>query len=480
MKTQASAGKASSIYLGSKLLTKFLSFALIPVWTFAFSPDQYGVIGNLTAWAGFLAPLIMIGLPGATLRLKSDCSNEAQWCRFVGSIALTLLVTSGVFLVVSWLIGPVAWKAFTSGDIPYWPLVPITLVAVALGALARLALAVHQAEQQPMKVMAYEQALSTGVIVCALMGVFLFHGGVTGYMFGGLAGAALVSLVFAVNLWKRRSGFYFERALVSNAIRYGLPLVPQALAAWTLNLSDRVMLERFSGLSEAGLYNLAANFGIVISMVAISIHQAVLPRYLQRAEDRFESRVARSAALRQEVIRGFIVLVGIFIMAATAGPMVLGWMVNERYLAALPLLVPILGGCFFFGIGQFLMLPLLYEMETKFVAAVAVIGAVVNVALNLYFIPEYGAIAAAYTTLGSYLLTCLLAYAFARRADWFGMGIGELLAICGGASLSLVLCLYFDGPDLTDLVWRFALNGVLVIGFSLWLWKLTSVRNHSA
>ena len=167
-------------------------------------------------------------------------------------------------------------------------------------------------------------------------------------------------------------------------------------------------------------------------------------------------------------------------MAATAGPMVLGWMVNERYLAALPLLVPILGGCFFFGIGQFLMLPLLYERKTKFVAAVAVIGAVVNVALNLYLIPEYGAIAAAYTTLGSYLLTCLLAYAFARRADWFGMGIRELLAICGGASLSLVLCLYFDGPDLTDLVWRFALNGVLVIGFSLWLWKITFVRNHSA
>ena len=126
---------------------------MIPVWTFVFSPDQYGVIGNLTAWAGFLAPLIMIGLPGATLRLKSDCSDEAQWCRFVGSIALTLLVTSGVFLVVSWLLGPVAWKALTSGDIPYWPLVPITLVAVALGALARLALAVHQAEQQPMKVM---------------------------------------------------------------------------------------------------------------------------------------------------------------------------------------------------------------------------------------------------------------------------------------------------------------------------------------
>ncbi len=480
MKPLSSFGKASSIYLGSKLLTKCVSFALIPVWTFVFSPTQYGIIGNLMAWAGFLSPLIMIGLPSATLRLKSDCTDEGQWRRFVGSIALTLLAMSVVFLLVSWLVGPFVWSYSTSGDIPYWPLVPITLVAVALGVLARLALAVHQAEQQPGKVMAYEQALSTGVIVCALVGVFIFHGGVTGYMLGGLVGAASVSLFFAVTLCKRRSGFYFESKLVADAFRYGIPLIPQALAAWTLNLSDRVILERFSGLSQAGLYNLAANFGIVISMVAISINQAVLPHYLQRAKDSFGSLEARSTALRQVVIRGFLVLVGIFIMAATAGPMVLGWIVNARYLEALPLLVPIFGGCFFFGIGQFLMLPLLFERNTKVVAAVSVIGAVVNVALNLHFIPEYGAIAAAYTTLGSYALTCLLTYSFARRADWFGMGIGELLAICGGASLSLVICLYFDGPNLSDLIWRFVFNGILVIGFSLWLWNLTIARNKTA
>lgn len=432
------------------------------------------------AWAGFLSPLIMIGLPSATLRLKSDCSDEEQWCRFVGSIALTLLATSGVFLIASWLIGPFAWSWLTSGDIPYWPLVPITLVAVSLGALARLALVVHQAEQQPGKVMAYEQALSTGVIVCALVGVFLFQGGVAGYMFGGLVGAASVSLFFAATLWKRRTGFYFEGALVSDAVRYGLPLIPQALAAWTLNLSDRVMLERFSGLSQAGLYNLAANFGIVISMVAISINQAVLPRYLQQAKGDFESREARAKGLRQVVIQGFVVLAGIFIMAATGGPMVLGWMVNERYLDALPLLVPILGGCFFFGMGQFLMLPLLYEKKTKSVASVAVIGALVNIGLNLYFIPRYGAIAAAYTTLASYVLTCLLAYSFARRADWFGVGAWELFAICGGAALSLVLCLYFDGPGIADLLWRFVLNGILLGSFAYWLWGLNFTRKNSA
>ena len=475
MKRQ-STSRSALTYLTSKLLTKALSFLLIPVWTLAFTPAEYGTIGNLAAWAGFLSPLIMIGLPSATLRLRADCIDGCQWQRFISSVALLLLSMSVLFLLGNLLLGPTLWKIVTSGEIAFWPLVPITLSSVALGALSRLALVAYQAEQQPMKVMAYEQALSTGVIVWALVFVFVFQGGVTGYMMGGVAGASSVSIFFGIHLWRRRFGFRFESKLVGDAVRYGLPLVPQALAAWTLNLSDRVMLERFNGLTQAGLYNLAANFGIVISMVAISINQAVLPRYLQRAKLTFENRSLRSRSLHQVVIQGFVALAGIFVVTATAGPLALGIMINERYVDALPLLVPILGGCFFFGVGQFLLLPLLHEKRTKSVAAVAIIGAVVNVLLNLYFLPQYGAIAAAYTTLGSYMLTCLLAYFFSRRSDWMGLSALEMVGICGGALLSLIACLAFDGSTFLDYAFRFGLNGLIASGFAWWLWKLNDRR----
>lgn len=472
MSQESSVSQGAVFYLGSKLFTKCISFLLIPLWTLVFTPAEYGVIGNLAAWAGFLSPLVMMGLPNAALRIRSDCHDERQWARFVSSVALVLTVASCFFLLVSCSVGSWIWGCVTSGSIPFWPLVPITLVAVALGALSRLALVVHQAEQKPLKVIAYEQALSTVVIVCTLIAVFLFDGGVIGYVSGGLVGVALVSVFFAITLWQRRSEFSFECTMVVNALKYGLPLIPQAVAAWTLNLSDRVMLERFSGLSEAGLYNLAANFGIVISMVAISINQAVLPRYLQRAKGEFVDENARSKTLHDTVIQGFVVLVVIFILTATAGPFILGLMVNERFFGALSLLVPILGGCFFFGMGQFLLLPLLHQKRTKIVAAITLTGAVVNVVLNLYLIPQYGAIAAAYTTLASYMLTCLLAYLFARRSSWMGVSAFELLAMCGGAVLSLLVCLIFTDDNFSALAIRFVFNGALVSGFVLWLLKL--------
>jgi len=424
------------------------------------------------AWAGFLSPLIMIGLPGAVVRMRPDCETEEQWERFVQSVALVLIATSLVFLGASSVIGERAWLFLTSGEIQYWPLVPITLVAVALGALARLALAVYQAEQKAWMVMLFEQALSIGVIIWALVLVFVFDLGVVGYMTGGLVGAASVSAIFGIKLLKQKASFVFEKSLIAGALAYGLPLVPQAVAAWTLNLSDRVMLERFSGLSQAGLYNLAANFAVVISMAAISINQAILPRYLRKAKEEFNCLRERREGLKNIALPGFVALAFLISMAVAFGPWALGLMVNERYLPALPLVVPVLGGSFFFGIGQFMLLPLFFQKKTRLIASITIIGAIVNLILNYLFIPEHGAVAAAYTTLASYVLTFVMAYFAARRSDWMGIKGVEVLAICGGALVAIGICWWKDGAAIEEWVIRLLVCGLVAGLFLLWFVKL--------
>ena len=461
----------------SKIFTKGLAFLLIPVWTGVFAPSEYGTIGTLIAWAGVLSPLVMLGLPSALVRLKSDCETTDDWHILVSSVAAVVLGSGLLFVIAGLIFGPWVWSQIQSGGIPFWPYVPLALVGIFVSSMGRIGLAVQQANQQPGRSIFYEQLLGLGTLILALIFVVFLSGGVVGYQLGGFFGGLICSMVFANELRKCKPVSLFDSGKIKLALAFGVPLIPQALAAWVLGLSDRIMVERYSGLTQAGFYNLAANFGIIISMVAISINQALLPRYLERAKENFESPAVRGAALKKVILPGFVVLVAIFIMAATAGPLVLGWMVNERYLSALPLLVPILGGCFFFGVGQFLMLPLLYEKKTNLLAYIAILGAVINITLNFYYIPKYGAMAAAYTTLASYLLTCLLAYGFARKADWFGLGLWELIVICGGAGLSLVLCLFFDNTEAFDLVLRFVLNGILLAGFALWLRKLNAGRS---
>ena len=95
---------------------------MIPVWTSAFSPEEYGTIGTLVALAGVIMPIVMLGLPTAIVRLKVDCDNFREWQSLVASVGLALLISGIVFVVVGALFGSAIWKIMPSGDIPYSPM----------------------------------------------------------------------------------------------------------------------------------------------------------------------------------------------------------------------------------------------------------------------------------------------------------------------------------------------------------------------
>ncbi|MDB4332804.1 hypothetical protein N9969_03795, partial [Akkermansiaceae bacterium] len=77
------------------------------------------------------------------------------------------------------------------------------------------------------------------------------------------------------------------------------------------------------------------------------------------------------------------------------GSFALSFIINERYLGSLILVPPVMAGCFFFGLFQFSMRPLVHAKKTKLVAGLTVFAALFNVRANLIFIPQYGAMAAA-------------------------------------------------------------------------------------
>ena len=58
-----------------------------------------------------------------------------------------------------------------------------------------------------------------------------------------------------------------------------------------------------------------------------------------------------------------------------------------------------------------------YKKSTKTIAKNTAIAAISNLILNLIFIPRYGAIAAAYTTLVSYIISFLMHYKDGKKLD---------------------------------------------------------------
>jgi O-antigen/teichoic acid export membrane protein len=59
----------------------------------------------------------------------------------------------------------------------------------------------------------------------------------------------------------------FSRDVLREALRFGLPRVPHGLLQQAMFVVDRYAIRIFSALSEVGLYQMGASFGMALKLV---------------------------------------------------------------------------------------------------------------------------------------------------------------------------------------------------------------------
>src|SRR4029079_14446392 len=69
--------------------------------------------------------------------------------------------------------------------------------------------------------------------------------------------------------------------------RFGMPLVPSALALWATNFSDRFFLVKLTDVAEVGLYSIGVQIasGLVLLLTAFRAGWPAFAYSLQRDED---------------------------------------------------------------------------------------------------------------------------------------------------------------------------------------------------
>ena len=88
------------------------------------------------------------------------------------------------------------------------------------------------------------------------MFVAVFHWGAIGLVVGNFTGTLAV---YAVLLAYRNEqlGLEFDRGLLRKMQHFGMPLVPSALALWTINFVDRSSSCSTRAAAEVGVYSAA-------------------------------------------------------------------------------------------------------------------------------------------------------------------------------------------------------------------------------
>lgn len=286
-------------------------------------------------------------------------------------------------------------------------------------------------------------------------------------LLGRILGSVIPTITISVGLYAFLA--YKGRSVDIHYWKYALliclPYIPHMLSLTLLNSMDRIMITKICGAEDTALYSLAYTCGSIITLLITSMNTAFGPWL---GEKLFEG----AANDIRQVSRGYI---GIFTFLAAGimliTPEVLLIMGGNSYRAAIYVMPPVAFGC----VCQFLYTLFVnveqFKKKTIGMAYASISAAVFNYFLNMFFIPRYGFIAAAYTTLASYLWLLFVHMFLVYRLDCIRVyPIPFIFAVITGMGLYTIVINYLYGLDIV----RYVLVLTYIMVFSVTVWKYRS------
>ncbi len=217
-----------------------------------------------------------------------------------------------------------------------------------------------------------------------------------------------IAFIFCVASWKNvRKGFNLYYC--KYAAKYNLPLIPHYLSMYVLSSSDRIMITKFDGAAQTAIYNVAYTVASILLILWNSVDASYAPWIYQKMEDKDYKAIAKRG---NQVL---VMFLGATLLSIMFAPEIMEFLAPDSYLEGVYIIPIVAAGVYFTVVYSLYMRIELYLKKMHTVTIGTVCAAILNIVLNVVFIPMFGYQAAGYTTLICYALLSLFHYLNVKR-----------------------------------------------------------------
>lgn len=376
--------------MGSKMIT----FILGPIYSYLLSTEEYGKMDLIVTTASLLLPFICFDIYEAAFRYSCDKKYDKKKI-FSTSICFSFLGMVILAVISACVI------LFFSNIISLWLCVAISSYLDALiTILIQFARGIGE-----MRVYAFSGVVNAIILLAsnALLMVMLKYG-LNGWIVSFIVAkiGVLIYTVHAIRAFSFFSFKAFDMDYAKEFLKFCIPLLPTATMWWIMNVSDRYVLALYIGPTATGLYAVANKLPNVLSSFENVFYQAWQTTAIKTLSNDDKDEYYSS------ILRGYIIVVimAIICILLVVKPFIY-YLFAEDYRSSwlcIPiLLVAVLIHAINGNLGS------LYSVfkQTKGAFYSTLLGAIVNIVLNLIIVRKYALIGAALTTLIGYLCTMI-------------------------------------------------------------------------
>ena len=398
MSRQKDLAKNTAILTVGKVCTQCISFFLLPLYTAILSAEDYGTFDLFVTYATLLLPLVNWQLDQGLFRFMLDYrGNKNKKKKLFSTLLISSTVQSVLYIVLFGCIEP-----FLNIKNSYF-----LLLYVVLHVYTALFLQFVRGLGYSVKYTVASFISASATIVLNVVALVILKMGLQGLFVSTLTAQilTLVYLVISSRAWEYFSLKDAQIKVFKNVSRYSIPLIPNNLAWWVVNASDRTIISHFLGTAANGIYSVANKFPNVFinfyNILNLSWTETVSLHYNDEDRDEFLTDTMTS-------------LVKLFVAAClgivACMPFVFPIMVNAKYSAAYNQILILMYAMLFRVLVGLYSCVYVAQKNAKKIAYTSISAAIINITVDLILINKIRVFAASISTLVAFLTMFIVRY----------------------------------------------------------------------
>jgi len=397
----------SAIYAFGNFSTAGIAFLLLPIITRYLSTSDYGLLAMFNIVGMICTTFIQVGTHGCvTTNFHRLETKEIQ--QYIGNLLWIIFSTTLLCLVSCYFSAPYLSSQIQM-PIEYFQL------AVIFGfsqALIQLVLSLLQISERPFNFLCLQLLRSIVNIGLSLYLVVSLNQGALGRITAIIISVVIVAISSIYFLHKERINLRVNYIYLKDAISFGIPLIPHALAGWLNSSVDRLFIGKMIGLSEVGLYTLGFQISSVLQLLIKSGLQAWYPWLFKKLSNPSSEDKIRIVKLSYTYWLTLILLALIF---GLIFPIIFKGFVSEEFHSGFQFILWLSLSFAFTGMYSTVVTFIFYSKKTTLLFMATFGTSLINIPLNYVLIDIYGAIGAAKATLITHIITFLVVWTVSAR-----------------------------------------------------------------
>ena len=392
--------KAGIWYTIGNYFLRGVGFITVPIFARLMTQEDFGNYNTFLAYEGIIYLFLTFGLHVSLKNARNDF-GEDKLNEYTSSISIIPFISLIVITILSNIFIDPAQNIL---KLDWIQINLLLLYCFAYGMLIfynnRIALDYSYKE---FLALSYFNTFANVAISLALMFTIYKEQRYMARIIGTVSSLTIVLIYVIIKLWKK-SVPKFNWQYWKYGLKLSVPIIPHGIGQVVLLSFDKIMINRYVGSAEAGIYSFAYTVYTIIQITARSLSTVYEPWAFKRlAKNENEIVIKRGTQF-------FYLLCCISAAVILIAPEMILFLGSEKYSESIYCVIPIIMGGTFAMAYNIPSLLTYYYKKTQYIAVGTVMAAILNIVLNYYFIKKYGYVAAAYTTLFCYFVYFVFHY----------------------------------------------------------------------